>query len=93
MGVDIPVNPSNRVRGFAYLDMDAADAERAMQELQGCDFDDGRLDIEYFYGEVGDKDYRFGGQKGKKRRGRGGGRGGGGRGRGGFGGGRRGGRY
>jgi len=82
MGVDIPYNPTGRVRGFAYIDMDEADAEVAMRELQGSPFDGGTISIEYFHGEVGDKDYRFGGQKGKKRR-RGGGRGGrGGRGRG-----------
>jgi len=72
---DVPVNPTGRVRGFAYITMEEDNAHRAMRELNGTKYDSGNLRIEIFHGEKGDKDYRFGGKKAKRRGGKGGGKG------------------
>merc|ERR550534_3012069 len=78
---DVPVNPTGRVRGFAYITMDESCAQKAIRELDGTSYDGGKLRIEVYHGEKGSKDYRFGG-KTRRRGGRGGFGGGRGRGRG-----------
>jgi len=90
--IDIPVNTNGRVKGWAYIDVsNDREAQECISKFSGMPYDDDKLRVERYFGEVGTYEYYNGQQR---RRGRGG-RGGGGRGgrRGGGGGGRGRGRY